>query len=590
MRPVVCMWIALLLHFGCLLAAAPLTLPDRPEVMPEFHVPRENTRALGESWVYTQTLYDGLINFPGEWGAVPVGFVKAPQGRAFIASLHTVFRTADGGRSWTNMDPQPAPSNSPSFNSFRSPNFISDITVRPIVRPELNYDSLFLSVFNSSNSNAVVRLIRGFGGGYVIWPDSILRADRWLTSIAATDSHTVVALAGLDARIFRNDSIGFNTHWDTLAEHFTGTWVKELTSVGNFTYAVGSSQWLTLDRGYSWQLLPAADVFGDVDIDFSPTTARGLVCGGLEDPPAGWIRYTTDFGQSWSARTLQTDIPLRTVFMLTDSIGFAAGGIADSAVGRVYRTDDGGVTWRLDLEVDAEITELGYARESGGYVNVIAAGYFADFRCGVWRSHLQLPDTSGAALVFSQDTLFFDVPVGENASQEVSLKNVGHGNVNIFDWFDIPPFTTNCCTQDVLLLPGDSMVAEITFSPTVTGDVTNGIRVLNDRGDFVELRVVGSTSSDVKPQNVLPGDLELSVYPNPGNAEFSLSYRLSRNSDVALRLFDITGREVSTLVNDARAAGNHVIHWNASDMASGVYFAVLSTGEASAAQKLVILK
>ena len=590
MRLAVCTWIAVLLCLSGSFASGPRMLPTKPDVLPEFRVPRENSRALDENWVYVQTLYDALQSRPDQFGAVPVGISKANQGRVFIATLHTIFRSIDGGRSWTNMDPQPAPTFSPSFDSFRSPFYISDIACRPVRRPEQNLDSIYITTFDSESDHGTLRFVRGFGNTHVVWPDTLLLADRWLTSVFAPDSHIAVALAGLDTRIYRNDSMQTSTQWDTLAEHFTGTWVKEHTTVGNFTYAVGSHQWLTLDRGYSWQTLPAADPFGDSDISFAPNSPHAIICGTLEEPPTGWARYTTDFGQTWSARTLQTNIPLRAALMLNDTLGYVAGGIANDAIGRVWRTIDGGATWELELEVEAEITELGYSRESGGYINVIATGYFADFRGGVWRSHLAFPDTSDAALVFSEDTLEFFAPVGQSVSHDVVLKNVGNDDTSVLDWFDIGPYTINCCTQDVLLQPGDSMVVTVTFTPVVDGDFPNAIRVFNDHGEFLELVVRGSTSTDVTPPVSLPQELSLAVYPNPGNAEFRLSYSLAKSGDVSLTLFDVTGREVATLVDGVRNAGEHVVNWSANSRPSGVYFAVLNAGDASTVTKLVLMK
>ncbi len=590
MRLAVCTWIAMLLCACEIFARGPQMLPTKPDVMPEFHVPRENSRALDENWVYVQTLYDAQVSSPDQYGAVPVGICKANQGRVFIATLHTIFRSIDGGRSWTNMDPQPAPIFSPSFESLRSPYFISDITWRPVLRPEQSHDSIYVTVFDAETNRGVLRLVRGFGNLHVVWPDTILLTNHWLTSVIAPDSNIAVALSGLDARIYRNDSMLTSTHWDTLSEHFTGTWVKEHATVGNFTYAVGSHQWLTLDRGFSWQTMPASDPLGDTDISFAPNSAHAIICGALEDPPTGWVRFTTDFGQSWSERTLQTNVPLRAALMLNDTLGYVAGGIVDDAVGRVWRTTDGGANWELELEVEAEITELGYSRESGGYINVLATGYFADFRGGVWRSHLAYPDTADAALVFSEDTLEFFAPVGQSVSHDVVLKNLGNEDTSVRDWFDIGPYTTTCCTQDVLLQPGDSMTVTVTFTPVVDGDFPNAIRVFNDHGEFLELVVRGSTGTDVSPRVTLPQEISLLVYPNPGNAEFRLSYSLAKSSDVTLTLFDVTGREVAVLADGVRDAGEHIVNWSANNQPSGVYFAVLNAGDASTVTKLVLMK
>jgi len=570
------------------LAAPHFAPPQKSAVMPEFRVPREN--ALDENWLYVTTLYDASPLIPELWGAVPVGFAKAPQARAFIATLHTVFRTTDGGRNWTNLDPQPPPIDVGPFLSVRFPNYLSDIHWRPVRRSDISSDSLYLAVYNSAGEEGYVRVIRGSGNVHVLRPDTVLLTNEWITSVAASDSGTCIALAGLDGRIFRNDSIGTSTQWDTLPYEFNDSWVNEITTAGNFIYAAGSSFWLSLDRGFSWQTMAAADPFTDLDIDFAPNSARALVSGGRLNPASGWVRFTTDFGQTWSERTLNTDVPVRSVLLLNDTLGYAAGGIAADAIGKVWRTTDGGATWDLELEVDAEITELGYARESGGYINIIAAGYFADFSCGVWRSHLAIPDTAGAALLFAQDTLFFNAAAGTSQTLQAVLTNVGDANITVFDWFDSGPFTSDCCEQDVLLLPGGDMTVNVTFSPDSIGEYRNSLRVVNDHGEFIELVVVGESTTPAHTLPQLPQQLTLAVYPNPGNAEFRLSYSLARTGDVALKLYDVTGREVATLVNDSREAGEHIVPWNAGDEPSGVYFAVLRASGKQEITKLVLLK
>ena len=65
-------------------------------------------------------------------------------------------------------------------------------------------------------------------------------------------------------------------------------------------------------------------------------------------------------------------------------------------------------------------------------------------------------------------------------------------------------------------------------------------------------------------------------YPNPFNPTTAIKYQLSAVSVVTLRVFDVLGREVSTLVDDIQRAGTHVVRWDASVMPSGVYFCRLS--------------
>jgi hypothetical protein len=61
-------------------------------------------------------------------------------------------------------------------------------------------------------------------------------------------------------------------------------------------------------------------------------------------------------------------------------------------------------------------------------------------------------------------------------------------------------------------------------------------------------------------------------YPNPFNPKTKIVYRVGSRESVSLRLFDVLGREVATLVNGAREAGTHEATWDATGRPSGVYY------------------
>lgn len=89
----------------------------------------------------------------------------------------------------------------------------------------------------------------------------------------------------------------------------------------------------------------------------------------------------------------------------------------------------------------------------------------------------------------------------------------------------------------------------------------------------------------------LPTSYELNQnFPNPFNPATSIRYSIPSTSKVTLRVFDILGREVQTLVNSTQAPGEYTVSLNAENLATGVYFYQLSAGTFTATKKLMLLK
>ena len=82
-----------------------------------------------------------------------------------------------------------------------------------------------------------------------------------------------------------------------------------------------------------------------------------------------------------------------------------------------------------------------------------------------------------------------------------------------------------------------------------------------------------NTTVSVEEENSLPLEYTLTQnYPNPFNPETVISYQLPVMNKVILKVYDVLGREVATLVNKQQRAGYYEIDWNASNLTSGIYF------------------
>lgn len=79
-------------------------------------------------------------------------------------------------------------------------------------------------------------------------------------------------------------------------------------------------------------------------------------------------------------------------------------------------------------------------------------------------------------------------------------------------------------------------------------------------------------------------------FPNPFNPVTKFNYELPQDLNVSMKIYDMTGREVATLVNELQTAGYHTAEFNASNLSSGLYFAKLVAGNFTAVKKISLIK
>ncbi|MGQ9820182.1 MAG: T9SS type A sorting domain-containing protein, partial [Candidatus Kapaibacteriales bacterium] len=101
---------------------------------------------------------------------------------------------------------------------------------------------------------------------------------------------------------------------------------------------------------------------------------------------------------------------------------------------------------------------------------------------------------------------------------------------------------------------------------------------------------------DVEDGNLLPEYFSLEQnYPNPFNPSTNIEYRISSEAFVTLKVYDILGNEVATLVNEEKPAGKYKVNFSAADgntsaLTSSVYFYQLKVGSLIQTRKMLLLK
>ena len=149
---------------------------------------------------------------------------------------------------------------------------------------------------------------------------------------------------------------------------------------------------------------------------------------------------------------------------------------------------------------------------------------------------------------------------------------------------------------------GSNATNELLFNSThvVTtfGVDENNELYFNDYGTGKLYKIKGTPSTDVA-ENKIPDNFQLMQnYPNPFNPstiiKFSVPYVETLHATslqfVTLKIFDLLGREITTLVDKNLSPGFHEIKFNAKDLSSGIYFYTLTTNHFTKTKKMLLIK
>ena len=90
---------------------------------------------------------------------------------------------------------------------------------------------------------------------------------------------------------------------------------------------------------------------------------------------------------------------------------------------------------------------------------------------------------------------------------------------------------------------------------------------------------------------ILPTEYVLyNVYPNPFNPVTNIIYGLSEYTNVQIVIFDLSGKQIESLINEFQTPGYYSVDWNADNHPSGMYFVKMKAGDYVNTQKLMLIK
>jgi photosystem II stability/assembly factor-like uncharacterized protein len=432
-------------------------------------------------------------------------------------------------------------------------------------------------------------LIKTTDGG-ATWGD-VPNTGGCVRSLCMIDSVTGVAVGdgGVILRTETGSSYGWMQQVSGTAATLRGVSFGTPTS----GIAVGDSGIIlkTTDQGITWApqisgTLASLQIVSYVDSLFAVTVGD-----------SGIILTTSDGGVTWIRQSSGTSTALLSLHMVTRAVGYVSGQTTG------LKTTDGGAQWT----------------STGAPPSMYAVRFFDELQ-GVAMSRapigvIQVRWTTDGGQTWSVSALAGGTARPRCVAMPGPLLAVGAGS-GIIRSTNAGQTWTNYAALSLFngISFADSLVGTVVgtriyrttdggvswaqqfniFSSEVfsVAQITRSVAVAVGRDGLIYRTTTGGVLSDVQRESSpIPVVFSLAQnYPNPFNPATTIRFTLGRPGYVRLRIYDVLGRLVDTLVSDDLVAGLHVVQWDASTRASGLYFCRLESGMQIETKKLLLLR
>jgi photosystem II stability/assembly factor-like uncharacterized protein len=546
----------------------------------------------GDSWFQLTN-----IN-PTVYGSTAVQFVNKDTGWV-VGFNGSIIKTTDGGGTWLQQRKN-------GSDNLYGVHFIDANTgwaVGCTISGEVGPPGLILMTTD--------------GGGSWIEQNS----DAWDNLYSVDIANGVGWVVGWQGMIYKTNNAGGN--W--ISQRDKNYNFKSIYFVNENTgWAVGDSGIIlsTTNGGDNWIKQFSADsiIFSSVyAIDNQNVFTVGTIVGGI---PAlaqkAIILRTTNSGLTWTNKTDETIIIFNSVFFTNDSIGWISG------PGTILKTKDKGTNWnKITLEPNMSSGMIQFINENIGWSGKQYdtclwkttdggknwSSQSIDSELGLFSFHFVnfnvgwvVGEDRGYCNVFKTTdggenwTSINNVPKSNYSSVRFINENIGWiaGGYQISGQFSSTIIKTTdggntWINQDC---PTTQELSSLFFINENTGWVV---------GDGIFKTTNGGGAVSVKEnKNYIPKRIELfQNYPNPFNPSTTIEYQIppspfykkgERGGFVSLKVYDLLGREVATLVDEKKPAGKYTVRWNAEKLSSGVYFYRLRTGVFSETKKMILIR
>lgn len=371
----------------------------------------------------------------------------------------------------------------------------------------------------------------------------------------------------------------------------------------------------TSDAGLSWNTQYSNDTLNIVNLFFLDTL-NGWASGWSSDfePYGTFILKTTNGGLNWNKTRFRVGEKFANIFYFLDTLkGFAAG-----YPNLFMRTVDAGATWADVIRDTSALSgfppyNIKFLNEQYGY----ACGGVRDIAGVVWRttdsgvSWQTVVDTLTSEPVFDIqifDSLHILVMGGDpeyGASKLVTFDGGSNWEYNLLGilWYPVD-FDFRTPTEGWAPLGAQrkflfSTDAGQTWSEIPTPDSVNVIKInfpdsihgfgIGENGEMVKYIYHAPSSIITEAGKISSFYLEQN-YPNPFNPSTTIKWNTSTAGWQVLKIYNVLGEEISTLVDDYKPAGTYSVKFDAKNLSGGIYFYHLHSGKFIKTKKMILLK
>ena len=367
--------------------------------------------------------------------------------------------------------------------------------------------------------------------------------------------------AGLDYGLGVYKTTNNGTNWTQTALNYRR--VNSLLAVANNLYAgTDSGIFITSNNGTSWihssmNGKRVLDITANGNTIFAGTNENGLV-------PTG-VYLSTNNGIDW----IQTTLNNKWVYSLAVFNNMIFAGTSSG----LFISTDNGANWMSIPNTFGTI--LSFAAIG----NTIFAG-IANYPVGYGGVRMSTNNgTNWSYTSFTQETVFALTAYGNELFAGTSISGIFYTTNYGTNWLAINQGLPTTTVEDLLI--ANNYIFAATASTSIW------------RRPLSEIVGIQIISSEIQSVYSLSQN-----FPNPFNPvtkiKFDITqhtpYPLSRGETVNLKVFDITGKEVTTLVNEQLQPGIYEVTFDGSAFASGIYFYQLRTNNFTATKKLILLK